>query len=346
MKRIAFLIGNKRIGQGHPVLIQTRNRKKTSHVKENRKELLPLIPRGLDLLRFSVLDRPDALAFSKRKKIYPIPLIADIHYNPLLAFLAIENGADKVRINPGNFLDRPRLLKLIHLCKEKGIPLRIGVNSGSLNFYKGKGKDHIDDYFLALEDTLQVFKEEGFTHLVLSLKSSSVEKTIVLYQKAYSLYPYPLHVGLTEAGFSLLGARKSTAALLPLLKEGIGDTLRVSLAGDRKEEIRACKELLKLSGKRKDVPDLILCPGCGRRAYDRKPIAEEILSYLDHVGKDRKIAIRGCPVNGLGEAKDSDFGLAGTGRKDRLLFFAKGKEIGVFETKEAIERLKKAIAGF
>lgn len=339
MEKYSFSIRDKRIGGNHHVLIQTRNRIKTSRIKENLKELKPLVPCGLDRIRFSVLDKEDALSLKTYGKELGIPVIADIHYQPELAYLALENGADKIRINPGNWLDNSHLIKLIHLCKEKNIPIRIGVNSGSLNKYKGKGKNPIDDYFLALDEALEVFRQEDFTHLVLSLKSTNIEQTISLYEEADRKYPYPLHIGLTESGYGLIGARKTEAAILPLLKEGIGDTIRVSLADDRIEEIRACKELLKLSGRRKDIPDLIVCPGCGRRAHNRRPIARLVQSRLDKVRKNIKVAIMGCPVNGIGEAKDSDLGLAGTGNKDTLIFFSKGKIIGTYKAKDAIEKL-------
>ncbi len=343
MKKYSFSIGNRVIGPGHDVLIQTRNRRKTEFVEDNLKELLPLVPCGLDRIRFSVLDKKDALALKTLKKERKIPLIADIHYQPELAFLSIENGADKIRINPGNWLNESSLRRLVTLCKEKNIPIRIGVNSGSLNKYKGKGHDATDDYFLALDETLAFFEQENFTNLVLSLKSSSVQRTKVLYKRAYREYPYPLHIGLTESGFGLLGARKTTAAVLPLLEQGIGDTLRVSLADERIEEIRACKELLRLSGRRKNIPELIVCPSCGRRAENRRPIADIVLSRLDTINKNIKIAIRGCPVNGIGEAKDADYGLAGTGKKNSLLFFRKGEIIGTYPKEEARHRLIEAI---
>lgn len=343
MTKYSFAIGNRIIGNGNDVLIQTRNRKKTECIQENLEELRPLIPCGLDRIRFSVLDSKDAKALKVLKSERKIPLIADIHYQPELAFLSIENGADKVRINPGNWLNESSLRRLVSLCKEKNIPIRIGVNSGSLNKYKGKGKNEIDDYFLALSETLSFFQEEGFTNLVLSLKSSSVNRTKNLYERAYQKYPYPLHIGLTESGFGLLGARKTTAAVLPLLEQGIGDTLRVSLADNRMEEIRACKELLRLSGRRNNIPELIVCPSCGRRAENRRPIADEVLTRLDTINKNIKVAIMGCPVNGVGEAKDADYGLAGTGKKNLLLFFCKGKVIGTYPKEEARQKLLDAM---
>lgn len=346
MGRISFQIGTKWIGNNHPCLIQTMGDKKTSEVDYLVKETNELAKMGLDMMRFSILDREDAIALKEIKKKVNIPIIADIHFDYNLALLSLENGVDKIRINPGNIGGEDKLKCVIHACKEKGIPMRIGVNSGSLNKYRGKTDSKAKDILLALDETLSVFKEENFDHIVLSLKSSDPLDLKEVYELAYEKYPYPLHLGLTESGFSTMGVMKSSIGLYPLLKEGIGDTIRVSLADDRVEEIRACKTLLRLAGLREDIPNMIVCPTCGRTKIDLKPISREILSFLDTTFKKVTVAVMGCPVNGIGEAKDADFGIAGSGEKDIYVLFSKGKTIGLFRKDEALRKLFSMIDSF
>jgi len=339
MERLSFSIGNKVIGANAPVLLQTMGDHKTSDTKTAIEECLSWAKQGLDLVRFSVLDEEDARALKTIKEASPIPVIADIHFEARLALLALESGVDKIRINPGNIGSEARLREVIQACKKHHAAMRIGVNHGSLAKYKGKTTTPEGDYFLALDNTLSVFRSEGFTDIVLSLKSSSPSETRRLYEMAYPRYPYPLHIGVTESGFGVVGAVKSAYALGPLLEEGIGDTLRISLADDRKEEIRAMKALLKATGRRKDLPDLIVCPTCGRTRIDVKPISRLLEEKLDVVFKPVKVAVMGCPVNGIGEARDADFGIAGSGEKDIYLLFRKGVPVGLFPKEEALEKL-------
>lgn len=346
MEKLSFAIGSKIIGGNSPILIQTMSDRKTSDIDYNINLTNSLQRMGLDMMRFSVLDFDDARAFSKIKEKTNLPLIADVHFDYRFALMAMDNHADKVRINPGNIQSEANLRQVIEKAKEKNIPLRIGVNSGSLNKYRGKGKDQTEDFLLAMDDTLSVFRSENFDHIVLSLKTSDPNRLCEIYERASERYPYPLHIGLTESGFGIQGAMKSAIALYPLLKEGIGDTIRVSLADDRREEIRAVKTLLKVSGRRNDLPQLIVCPSCGRTQIDLKPVSRTIQDHLDFVFKDIKVACMGCPVNGIGEAKDADFGIAGSGKKDVYLLFAKGNPIGLFEKKEALDRLFGLIDSF
>lgn len=346
MNRIQFQIGNKTIGNGSPCLIQSMGDRKTSDVAYLIKETQELEKVGLDMMRFSVLDKEDALALKEIRKNVHIPIIADIHFDYNLALLSIQSGVDKIRINPGNIGGEDRLRSVISACKEKNIPMRIGVNSGSLNRYRGKTSSKADDILLALDETLSIFKEEHFDHIVLSLKSSDPDDLYEIYQKAYRRYPYPLHLGLTESGFGTLGTVKSALGIFPLLKAGIGDTIRVSLADERIEEVRACKSLLRLAGRRNDIPDMIVCPTCGRTKIDLKPISREVLSYLDHVFKPVKVAVMGCPVNGIGEAKDADFGIAGSGEENIYVLFSKGKSLGLFPKEEALTKLFSMIDSF
>lgn len=344
--RYSFNIGNKIIGDNNPILIQSMGDKKTTEVDYLVNETNKLEKMGLDMMRFSLLDESDCYAIKEIKKRVNIPIIADVHFNYRYALLAIESGVDKIRINPGNIGGNDKLKIVINECKKKNIPIRIGVNSGSLNKYRGKTGSKVDDILLALDETISIFKEENFNNIVLSLKSSSIDDLYDIYKKAYDKYPYPLHIGLTESGFSTLGVTKSSIALYPLLKEGIGDTIRVSLADDREEEIRACKTLLKISKRRMDIPDMIVCPTCGRTQIDLKPISREILTHLDYVFKNCKVAVMGCPVNGIGEAKDADFGIAGSGEKDIYVLFKKGNVLGRYKKEEALDKLYQMIDDF
>lgn len=345
MEKCSFAIGSKTIGDGG-ILIQSMGDRKTTKVEELARLTNDLARMGMDMMRFSVLDKEDAFAIGEIRKRVSIPVIADIHFDTTLALLALEAGVDKIRINPGNVNSEVGLRKTIALAKEKNVAMRIGLNSGSLNRYRGKGKDFIEDYFLALDATLEIFREMDFKNIVLSLKSSSTDRTYALYKRAYDLYPYPLHVGLTESGFGVMGSMKSALALHRLLAEGIGDTIRISLADNRREEIRACKTILKELGIRKDLPELVVCPTCGRTLIDLKEISRLVAKRLDYVFKPVKVAVMGCPVNGIGEASDSDFGIAGSGKKDVYLLFAKGKPLGLYEKEEAIKRLFSFVDNF
>lgn len=346
MNKISFSIGNKVIGDGKHCLIQTMGDRKTSDFSYAIKQTNELAKKGLDMMRFSILDEQDIEGLRKIKEGVNIPVIADIHFDYRFALMAIEAKADKIRINPGNIGGEDKLRLVIHQCKEKNIPIRIGVNSGSLNKYRGKTSSKARDILLALDETISIFKEENFDHIVLSLKSSDPADLKEIYELAYQKYPYPLHLGLTESGFSTLGVMKSSIALYPLLKEGIGDTLRISLADDRVEEIRACKTLLRLTCRRNDIPDMIVCPTCGRTKIDLKPISREILDHLDTVFKNVTVACMGCPVNGIGEAKNADFGIAGSGQDNIYVLFQKGKSLGLFSKEEALQRLFKMVDEF
>ena len=343
MNKYQFYIGNLLIGNHAPISIQSMSDIKTERVEDNVLLTNDLAKRGLEMMRFSVLNEKDAYALKEIKKQVNIPIVSDIHFSPKLAFLSLESGVDKIRINPGNFPSLSLLRDLINECKTKNVAIRIGINAGSLNAYRGKCSNTVDDMLFALSDTIKVFEEENFTHLVLSLKTSNPDLIEELYTKADERYPYPLHVGLTESGRKLNGAIRSTFALTNILKKGIGDTIRISLADDRKEEVRACKELLKLTKRREDIPTLVVCPSCGRTLIDLKEVSEIVEDRLDFVNKDIQVAVMGCPVNGIGEAKDADFGIAGSGKKDVYLYFEKGKEIGLFDKEEAINRIFKAI---
>lgn len=346
-KTMSFKIGNKTIGGDAPVLIQSMSDKKTSLVDYNVDLTNSLEKIGLDMMRYSVLDLEDAAALKEIKKRTKVPVVADIHFRPDLALAAIDAGVDKIRLNPGN-IPLEKVKSIRDRMKERGIALRIGVNSGSLGRYGKATVDNLDPFFFALDDMLQVFKEGSFDHIVLSLKDTDPEMTIALYEKAARLYPYPLHVGQTESGYGVAGAIRSAIALVPLLHDGIGNTIRISLSDDRKEEMVACRTLLAGMGLRNDVPVLITCPTCGRTQCDVSYEAREIDKYLTYnVHDDIHVAVMGCPVNGPGEAKNADIGLAGG--KNTYLVFVKGKPLktlpaGPTALKEFIALLDKEIA--
>ncbi len=340
MTRTSFHIGNLPIGDSNPISIQSMSDIKTENVKANIVLTEQLRDIGLQMMRFSVLDEKDAYALKEIKHAVHVPVVADIHFNLKLAFLALASGVDKIRINPGNYNGEALLRNLIRDCKEKGVAIRIGINSGSLARYQKKTESDSEAFLLALEETVAIFREENFDHLVLSVKSTDPKMTSHLAHLAYSHYPYPLHIGLTESGTPLIGAIRSTYALASLLEEGIGDTLRISLQGSRIGEIRACKELLSLTGRRKNLPTLIVCPGCGRTQIDLSEVAEEVQSLLDHVNKPYQVAVMGCPVNGIGEAKSADCGIAGSGKENVYLYFEHGHEVGLFTKEEALRHIK------
>ena len=330
-------IGNKLMGGNNPILIQTMANIKTSKVEEILKMDKRLKALGNDLLRLSVLDEADALAFKELSSRTDTPLIADIHFNYKFAIMAMQNGAAKIRINPGNIGGDDNLRKVIAVAKKYSVPIRIGVNSGSLGQKYDKKHDFLETYLKPLDDAIKVFESEGFYDLVLSLKSSDPNICYDAYKEADKRYNYPLHLGVTETGGGYVGALRTAVALVPLLKEGIGNTIRISLTEDPAHEVIACKQLLKAMGLRNSVPVLISCPTCGRTQVDLFGMYNKVAEHLETVNKDIKVAVMGCPVNGPGEAKDADIGLAGA--KDAFMIFKKGKPFKTLPEKEAMQYL-------
>ncbi|MDD4532397.1 MAG: flavodoxin-dependent (E)-4-hydroxy-3-methylbut-2-enyl-diphosphate synthase [Bacilli bacterium] len=337
-------IGNKLMGGDNPILIQTMANVKTSRVDDILKMDKHLRELGNDLLRLSVLDKEDALAFKELSSRTDTPLIADIHFNYEYAIMAMENGAKKIRINPGNIGGFDNLRKIIDVAKFYKVPIRIGVNSGSLGQSFDHRHDSLESYLKPLDDSIKVFEAEGFHDLVLSLKSSDPNMCYAAYKEADRRYIYPLHLGVTETGGGYVGALRTAVALVPLLKEGIGNTIRISLTEDPSHEVIACKQLLKAMGLRKNVPVLISCPTCGRTQVNLIEVYNKVAKHLENIDKDIKVAVMGCPVNGPGEAKDADIGLAGA--KDAFMIFKKGKPVKVMPEEEAIKYLFDAIDKF
>ena len=340
-KRIDTLklkIGDKVIGSGNPILIQSMTNTKTKDVSATINQIKELELYGCDIIRVAVLDIEDAKAISEIKKGISIPLVADIHFDPTLAIEAILSGADKIRLNPGNIKDKDKITEIVNLCKNRNIPIRIGVNAGSLP--KGM-KPTAKNMIKACKMHVSILEELNFTNIALSLKASSIDLCVKAYKLAAKEFPYPLHVGITEAGTSFKGLIKSSIGLTKILESGIGDTIRVSLTGDPKDEVIAAKEILNNLHLIDNVPEFTSCPTCGRCSYDMIPIAKEIEEYLNTVNKPIHVAVMGCAVNGPGEAKEADLGVAG-GINEALLF-KKGKIIRKIKQENIIDELKKEI---
>lgn len=336
-------VGNVQIGGQNKVVIQSMCNIKTSKVEEVSKQINECAMLGAEIMRVSILDEDDARAIKEIKKRTSIPIVADIHFDYRFALLAMEAGVDKIRINPGNIGNIENVKKVVDMAKSKHVPIRIGVNSGSLDktvhdyshLYNAEvlvasAKKHVD-----------ILESLGFYDIAISLKGSNPLETIAAYRLASKTFPYPLHLGITEAGIKEISLIRSTAGLAPLLIEGIGDTIRISITDDPKEEIIACKRLLHDLNLYPNYPTLVSCPTCGRTQVDVQALATKILEYLETVNKPIHVAVMGCVVNGPGEAKNADIGIAG-GHHEYVIF-KKDKIIARVKEEEAFEALKKEI---
>ncbi|MDO5354360.1 flavodoxin-dependent (E)-4-hydroxy-3-methylbut-2-enyl-diphosphate synthase [Catenibacterium sp.] len=306
-------VGNLTIGGNNHVVIQSMCNTKTKNVEATIKQINALEQAGCELVRVAVFDKEDAYAIKEIKKGIHIPLVADIHFDYKLALIAIESGIDKVRINPGNIGSTEKVKAVVDACKEKHIPIRIGVNGGSLEkeILEKYGEPTPEGMVESAMKHVKILEDLDFHDIVISLKSSNTMLTIKAYELASKTFPYPLHVGVTEAGTALGGTIKSSLGIGTLLYEGIGNTIRVSLSDDPVEEIKVAKTLLKELGLLKGVPTLVSCPTCGRIQYDLIPIAKEMEDFLKDIHLDITVAIMGCAVNGPGEARHADIGIAG-----------------------------------
>ena len=307
-------IGNRVIGGGNPILIQSMCNTKTENVEATVKQILELEQAGCDIIRVAVPTKEAAEAIREIKKQIHIPLVADIHFDYRLAIAAIENGADKIRINPGNIGTRDRVQAVVDKAKEHGIPIRVGVNSGSLEKhliekYGGVTAEGIVESAL---DKVHMIEEMGYDNLVISIKSSDVLMCVKAHELITKQTNYPLHVGITEAGTLTSGNIKSAIGLGIILNQGIGDTIRVSLTGAPIEEIKSAKLILRTLGLRKGGIEVVSCPTCGRTKIDLIGLAnqvENMVTEFDHM--NIKVAVMGCVVNGPGEAREADLGVAG-----------------------------------
>lgn len=306
-------IGDRVIGGGNPILIQSMTNTKTEDVAATVEQIRKLTAAGCDIIRCAVPTQEAAAAIREIKKEISIPLVADIHFDYRLAIAAMENGADKIRINPGNIGSRERLNAVVQTAKERNIPIRVGVNSGSLEKdlvekYHGVTAEGIVESAL---DKVHMIEEEGYDNLVISIKSSDVLMCAKAHELIASKTVYPLHVGITEAGTLLSGNIKSAIGLGMILSQGIGDTIRVSLTGDPLEEVKSAKLILRTLGLRKGGIEVVSCPTCGRTRIDLIGLANQVENMVEDIPLDLKVAVMGCVVNGPGEAKEADIGIAG-----------------------------------
>ena len=336
-------IGNISIGGSNKVLIQSMCNIKTSKVDDVVRQINECAFLGADLMRVSVLDNEDARAIKDIVSKISIPLIADIHFDYKLAIEAINSGASAVRLNPGNIGSEENVKKVVELCKEKHIPIRIGVNSGSIDKNVNndtsivKAKELVE----SAARMAQILEKYDFYDIVISLKGSHVLETVEAYRLAAQKFNYPLHLGITEAGPKDIGLIRSTAGLAPILLDGIGDTIRISLSDEPQEEVRACRRLLKDLEIRNDYPNLISCPTCGRTQVNLVPLAEQVLKYLEDNHINKTVAVMGCIVNGPGEAKRADIGCAGG--KGQWVIFKKEQIIKTVPDDKIFEELVKEI---
>lgn len=339
-------VGNIFIGGQNKVVIQSMCNIKTEKYIEVSEQINECAKLGAELMRVSVMDEKDALAIKEIKKRINIPLVADIHFDYRLALLAMESGVDKIRINPGNIGDIENVRKVVEMAKEKHIPIRIGVNSGSLDktIHDYSTNYTAEKLVESAKKHVQILESLGFYDLVISLKGSNVLETIEAYRLASKTFPYPLHLGITEAGFKDIAVIRSSAGLAPLLLEGIGDTIRISISGSVKDEIITCKRLLHDCGLYPNYPTLVACPTCGRTQVDVESLARKVMDYLETINKPIHVAVMGCVVNGPGEAKNADIGIAGG--KHEFVIFKKDKVIKKVPEAEAFETLKEEINKF
>lgn len=313
MKTREIHIGNRVIGGGNPILIQSMTNTKTEDVKGTVAQINALASAGCDIIRCAVPTIEAAAALKEIKQNISIPIVADIHFDYKLAIAAMENGADKIRINPGNIGSVERVQAVVDVAKEKNIPIRVGVNSGSLEKhlvekYNGVTADGIVESAL---DKVQLIESMGYDNLVISIKSSDVLMCVKAHELISQKTNYPLHVGITEAGTLISGNIKSSIGLGLILSQGIGDTIRVSLTGDPLEEIKSAKLILRTLGLRKGGIEVVSCPTCGRTKIDLIGLANQVETMVSGYPLDIKVAVMGCVVNGPGEAKEADIGIAG-----------------------------------
>ncbi len=306
-------IGDRVIGGGNPILIQSMTNTKTQDVEATVNQIRELTRAGCEIIRCAVPDMEAAQALSRIKKQIAIPLVADIHFDYRLAIAAIENGADKIRINPGNIGSDDRIREVVKAAKEKDIPIRVGVNSGSLEKelvekYHGVTAEGLVESAL---DKVRKIESFGYDNLVISIKSSDVMMCVKAHELISEKTDYPLHVGITESGTIISGNIKSAIGLGLILHQGIGDTIRVSLTGNPLEEIKSAKLILKTLGLRKGGIEVVSCPTCGRTQIDLIGLANQVENMVGDIPLDLKVAVMGCAVNGPGEAREADIGIAG-----------------------------------
>ncbi len=333
-------IGDRVIGGGNPILIQSMTNTRTEDVKATVEQIKRLEEAGCEIIRCTVPNAEAAAAVKEIKKQISIPLVADIHFDYKMAIAAMENGADKIRINPGNIGSRDRIAAVVACAKERNIPIRVGVNSGSLekNLVEKYGGVTAEGLVESALDKIGIIEDLGYDNMVVSIKSSNVMLCAKAHELLATKCQYPLHVGITEAGTLYGGNIKSSVGLGIILSQGIGDTIRVSLSGDPVEEIKTAKLILKTLGLRKGGIEVVSCPTCGRTKIDLIGLANQVETLVQKYPLDIKVAVMGCAVNGPGEAKEADIGIAG-GDGEGLLI-KKGEIIKKVPESELLNVLK------
>lgn len=332
-------VGNVKIGGNEPIAIQSMCNTATTDIKSTVAQILELERRGCEIIRVAIPDMEAAEAVKKIKEQIHIPLVTDIHFDYKLALKSIENGADKIRINPGNIGSIEKVRAVVEAAKDKGVPIRIGVNGGSLEkgLLEKYGRPCPEALVESAEGHVSILDKLNFKDVVVSIKVSSVPDMIEAYRLFDKKYDIPLHVGVTEAGTLKSGIIKSAVGIGALLSENIGDTIRVSLTADPVQEIDAAKEILKSLGMRKSGAELVSCPTCGRTRINLIKLANEVEERLKTIDKPIKVAVMGCAVNGPGEAREADVGIAGG--KGEALIFKKGQIIRKVSEENVIDAL-------
>lgn len=333
-------IGNRVIGGGNPILIQSMTNTRTENVEATVAQILELEQSGCDIIRVAVPSMEAAEAISEIKKHIHIPLVADIHFDYRLAIAAMENGADKIRINPGNIGAMDKIKAVVDVAKERDIPIRVGVNSGSLekSILEKYGRVTAEGIVESALDKIKIIEDLGYDNLVVSIKSSDVMMCVKAHELISKMCRYPLHVGITEAGTLISGNIKSGIGLGLILSQGIGDTIRVSLTGAPVEEIKSAKLILKTLGLRQGGITVVSCPTCGRTSIDLIGLANKVETLVTGYDMDIKVAVMGCVVNGPGEAREADLGIAGG--KGEGLIIRRGEVIRKVPEDKLLEELK------
>lgn len=336
-------VGNLLIGGGNPIVIQSMTNTTTSDVEATVNQIKKLEAAGCQMVRMTINNEEAAKAIGEIKKRVDVPLCADIHFDYKLALLAIENGIDKLRINPGNIGSDENIKAVVEKAKEKNIPIRIGVNSGSIekHILEKYGKPTADGMVESAMYHINLLEKNGFNDIVVSLKASNVKMMVEAYRKISKLVDYPLHLGVTEAGTAFQGTVKSAIGIGALLVDGIGDTIRVSLTEDPIEEIKVAKEILKVLGLIEAGVEIVSCPTCGRTEIDLIGLAKKVEKEFENENRKIKIAVMGCVVNGPGEAREADYGVAGG--KGVGVLFKKGQIVKKVDESEILIELKKLI---
>lgn len=339
----SVMVGDIQIGGNDNVIIQSMTTTKPSDVDKTVEQINRLVEAGCQIVRVSCPTIEDAKAIKEIKKQVSCPIVADIHFNYLIALEAIEAGVDKIRINPGNIGNDERVEAVVNACKEKHIPIRIGVNAGSLekHILDKYGYPTWEGMIESAKYHVDLLEKLDFHDIVISLKASSLDMAIKAYEEASEMFDYPLHVGITESGTGFGGTIKSSIGIGILLNQGIGNTIRVSISEDPVEEIKVAREILKDLNLITDMPTLISCPTCGRIAVDMFPIVHEIEDFLQTIKAPIKVSVLGCAVNGPGEAKEADIGIA-CARGEGLLF-RHGVQIEKVKEELLVDRLKAEI---